>query len=259
MSRLAACTLALLALGSTSGCGPLSPRGSTEPAEVSEPIDADDAAEPEPAPAATVRVERHSGYGRDWDDAYEVVLAERLRAFARLGVKRVELLPHEVEGRRYRHIVRSRLHHESGASESILVVAHNELIDRSAGPEGLTAYLAGIGFPRVQPPVRLLVELVCYFEVAVDDGSPWCASVGEEPAAGARIEIHRDGAVLYLRPAPLPVESDEDDEADDEPVEETHRFELHFDAEAGVRVDSFRQRRNGRWEPLADGDPAGSH
>lgn len=244
--------LVLVVLGSTSGCGTLSPGGTTEPAEASEPAGA---AERKPAPEASIRVERHSGYGRDWDAAYDVILAERLRAFARLGVTRVELLPYEVEGRNYRHIVRSRLHHERGMSQGILVVARGELLDRNTGPEGLKAYLAGIGFPRVQPPVRLLVELVCYFEVVVDQGSPWCAPIGEEPATGARVEITRDGAVLYLRPAPLPVASEDDDEADGEPVEETRRFELHFDADAGVRVDSFRQRENGRWEPVADDDP----
>jgi hypothetical protein len=242
--------LALVVLLGACGCGAVSSSQPSEPVEeVAEPEDAP------PEPEARIRVERHTGYGADWDAAYDVIVAARLQAFARLGVTRVVLSPHAVGGRNLRHIVRADLHFDGGESRSIAVVSHGRLLERGAGPEGLSTALAGLGFPGRLLPAPALTELVCYFEVAIDEHSPWCSAIGDDPQTGSRIEKTNAGAVLFLRPALVPDPTVADDEGDDEGDGEiddiTLRIEIHFDAEAGVTVHHFRRRPNGSWHPLS--------
>jgi hypothetical protein len=219
--------LALIVLLSAHGCGASSP----EPVKAAE-----EPLEEVNVPEARLSVERHSGYGDDWDQAYDAILDLRLQAFARLGARRVVLAPHAVGGTITPHVVRADLHFDDGESRSILVVAHGEVLERRAGPEGLTTYLSGLDFPRELLPAPLLVQLVCYFDGVIETPEPFCAAIGEEPRAEARLVPRPDGAVLVLDRLHA-WEPSEERLDDDEPVDVPHRIVIRFDAEAELIVE----------------------
>jgi hypothetical protein len=220
--------LALILLLSAHGCGASSP----------EPVTAvEEPAEEVKVPEARLSVERHSGYGDDWDQAYDAILDLRLQAFARLGARRVVLAPHAIGGSITPHVVRTDLHFDDGESRSILVVAHGEVLERRAGPEGFTTYLSSLDFPRAPLPAPLLVQLACYFDGVIEEPEPFCAAIGEEPRAEGRFFPRPPGAVLVLERT-HPWEPREDSLGDDdEKADVPSRIVIRFDADAELSVE----------------------